>query len=254
MPPRPFSEVVSEGYTWTWGPNEMLKRPEHAAYVAAVVGAWSHSEAGLVRLLATILKRSARSAVLMLDELRSFDRQATLVRRVARIELPPDDAALVDAVLGIVAPLAKVRNQFAHHIWGVSPLVDDGLLLAPPELQRDWYLVGLEMSELHHRWRDRPQPDYQRHNERILVYRLSDLKEAHAQMERAARLLFELDLCLGWSSGPPGFEMPELIEIRARYLRDLRSTPDIAAELAKRAARKSHDSLDAGAASHGRAR
>lgn len=229
MPPRPFSEVVPGG-GWSWGTDVLRQRPEHAALVASAIATWSHVEFRLAALLATIMKGSARAAVEMLEELRSFDRKSLLVRRVARIELCSIDADLIEAVLGVVGPSAKIRNQFTHHFWGICTEIEDGILLAPPDLQRDVDLYGLELQHRHPRYREREQPKMGQHSEHILVYRLADLDEVLVKFGRAVALMFNVEFCLRMDRNWEG-EREELI-------RELREAPDIAAELTQRAAQK----------------
>lgn len=142
-------------------------------------------------------------------------RRAALIA-VAIARLSPDDAELFQAVMKAVAAQRRRRNEFAHHLWGISPEIPDALLLADPAIFTEQQ-VGALVANQQMQQTGRVVAPANVDRSRIQVYRRKDLLEAHEEALTAYATVSDLGNGLHWGEGALIVE-PERTQLLAQPL------------------------------------
>lgn len=216
MPPQPLLELYPNGIGWDVSPGALKNRPDHALAATQLIVTWTTIECSLTEIMASLLKGSPRVAMEMMGVLRSFEAQSMAIRRVAQLELPRDHAEVVQAVLRVLRKPAEIRNKFAHHLWGVSRFIIDGLLLADPLLIKEWHVDVLETLS------GTPSGQNSDPDVHVEVWSLAALAEAQTMMDHALRLGHGLEQSLSAREAPRA----------ASILETLRQDPEVVKALA----------------------
>ncbi|TXH77077.1 hypothetical protein [Thiobacillus sp.] len=119
------------------GDYPLESRPELLAGAMRVISAWSVLESHLHRVFVALLKGEPAQGVAMFLTLESANAQRSVLMAAAQSALLSEDVELLQAILEIYKRKATARNRIAHHLWGYTDLIADGVLLMDP---RD-YLV-----------------------------------------------------------------------------------------------------------------
>ena len=130
--PQPMSRVFPRGRE-NYSPTAALEYPHLVSYVHTVLQAWATADAHLTGQAAHFLKADFKTVIAMMDALKSADAKRAAQKAAARAGLNDDEFLLYEAILKATKPSRDRRNEFAHHLWGVSADVPNALLLAPPE-------------------------------------------------------------------------------------------------------------------------
>lgn len=195
MAPQPVSTMKWNG-NYVFGNNVLINLPEYGSQVAAVIAGWAIIEATLGRTFATLIGARQPVAMSMYSAARSFEIQRELFMVAVDAVMPKSYAELIGATLVVVNRSAIHRHRFAHWIWGASadPALVALFLVEPKNFwnvtaaqTRFWQKRGgLGVAYAFHP--DMPQLP----RNHIAVYRLTDLKEIVAELERAHSLVDRL--------------------------------------------------------------
>jgi hypothetical protein len=137
----------------------------------------------------------------MYNALESERARREIILESAKVVLPRPDLYRLHATSIAVEPAFRVRNQFAHHLWGDSPDIPDALLLAQPEtIIHDSVMYGLE--SVLRKQRGEPYEEVAdkgaNHDPtRIKVWRRRDLEAAVDDMTKAVGAIGRMsEICL----------------------------------------------------------
>jgi hypothetical protein len=187
----------------TFGNEALVNMPDHGSVVAAVIAGWSVIEATLGRTFAMLIGARQPVSMSMYGAARSFEIQRELLQVAVNEVMSKRHAALIAATLVVVNRSAIHRHRFAHWVWGASADPElRALLLVEP--RNYWNLTAAQMKY----WRTHVKRVLEKNgptafnagmpqlaHDHIFVYRLKDLNDVRAQIERAYQMadaLFEL--------------------------------------------------------------
>ncbi len=113
----------------------------------------------------------------MYEALSGGEARRAALEGAAKAALPEDDFLLFKAVEKVLGPARRIRNNFAHHIWGTTTEIPDALLLIDPKCLREFEVQKSDGRSLI--------------IERSLVYvwKERDLKEARAAIHDGLLIL-----------------------------------------------------------------
>lgn len=109
----------------------VLNYPEFATKVLRVIAHWSHIDGNLATILSRMLDADIAAGAAMYTALISGEAKRSALLAAARHKLSEHDFLLLQACFKATKASRDERNNFAHHIWGVSEDVEDALLLMP---------------------------------------------------------------------------------------------------------------------------
>lgn len=108
-------------------------RPDLVPMIMHVIDSWSHIDLMLTKFLTRLLKADHIVVSAMMQGITSGEARRAALNGAVSAALRPSDIPIFEAVMRSVSPSRKIRNEFAHHIWGVSPDLPDALLLIDPK-------------------------------------------------------------------------------------------------------------------------
>ncbi|WP_439544834.1 hypothetical protein [Sandarakinorhabdus sp.] len=146
MPPQPLSSVRKNADILT-GPSVFVERPQLAILVMRVISLWSSIDSNLAQMLSSFLKADFAVGAAMYASLSSGESKRAALLGAARQALSPNDFDLLNAVLKVSKASRLRRNEFAHHVWGISPQLVDALLLIHPINLMQYNVALRERSE-----------------------------------------------------------------------------------------------------------
>ena len=129
--PQPYSSKRIKP-EFAFGPPALKERPELSLQVMDVIHTWSNVDNMLFGIIAHLLHADHAVVASMLQSVTQEAQRAALLAGV-KSRLNTDDSRLFDAAYFSTGASRKQRNNFAHHIWGVSVLLPDDLLLVDPK-------------------------------------------------------------------------------------------------------------------------
>lgn len=131
--PQPFSRVAKYS-RFRFSGDALLLRPQLAPYVATVINTWSHCDTSLTEILSNFLSADFEVVNQMYQAVVSTNARKEMLLAAAKHALgeESDDYLLLTAVFRVTRASRKRRNEFAHHLWGCSDKIPDGLLLLNP--------------------------------------------------------------------------------------------------------------------------
>ncbi|MDE2462647.1 MAG: hypothetical protein KGO02_02885 [Alphaproteobacteria bacterium] len=122
----------------------------------------------------------------MYEALSGGEARRAAIMGAASVALPEEDFLLFQAVDKVLTPSRRVRNKFAHHIWGASTELPNRLLLIDPEALREF-----EVQKAGEKYGVQPEYDpFDR--SRILVWKRADLEEVRTAAHAGLVILGEL--------------------------------------------------------------
>ena len=184
--PQPASKVKWNG-SYVFGNDVLTNRPELGCLVAAVIAGWSVTEAHLGRIFANLVGSKQSATMSMYTIVRSEDIKRDPLRAAAADVLPKRYVTVFLAALNVLGRAGGIRHEFAHGIWGapLDPVLKALLLVEPRHF---WSLTVAQNKHLMTTYRLKP-PKFetfpQLDHEHIMVYRLRDLTDARARVERS---------------------------------------------------------------------
>ena len=100
----------------------------------SVIATWTQIDCRLAELLSSLLDTpDLRIAMAMYQSLTGGDARRAALEGAASEALRDDDLLLFRAVMKAIRPSSNRRNDYAHHLWGISEQIPDALLLADPK-------------------------------------------------------------------------------------------------------------------------
>gem|GEM_PF-5294812 len=139
--------------------------------------------------MADFLKSEPEIAIDILNAIESHTARMAVLQATAKATLPPPDFLLFDCTVASLNAQRSTRNEFAHHIWGISDQLPNALLLIDPRhLTR--HIGEIKGWELRFKLQLTALPDLDR--SRIFIWSETDLDEqvavSKASFERAILL------------------------------------------------------------------
>ena len=129
--PQPLSRF-GEINDLSTGPSTFVRRTYLASLITEYINACSYIDAALGEILALCLKGQTRVGVSMYHATTSAEAKHAMIRSAVEVSRSKQDNALFIKVLKAIKPIKDRRNDFAHHLWGTSSSIPDGLLLIDP--------------------------------------------------------------------------------------------------------------------------
>jgi hypothetical protein len=198
---QPASHYKKWNGNYELSDKSLLAKPDFARVIAAVIAAWSMTEAHLGRTLAALIGSKQSVVMSMYSAARSFEVHRALLLAAVNEVMPKRYADIFGISLSVLARSAKHRHRFAHCIWGRSldPNLDALVLVEPKD---SWNIAadqikfwrktkpGIEVNiaTLYSKAPNLP------HN-KIIVFRIKDLYDVHDEVERSYQIadaLFQL--------------------------------------------------------------
>jgi hypothetical protein len=133
--PQPLSKVKPDaGFTvGILGARALSRRPQLAVLAAEAIGSWSEVESFMLRLFVRLLGGDAAIAgrIYLALEIQS----AKNIAIVEAVNAVPDVKLqnVIRAAIAIAKTRQKARDKLAHHTWGFSDDLPEGLLLIGPK-------------------------------------------------------------------------------------------------------------------------
>ena len=113
-----------------FGPNA-LQEKGFGESVARVIAIWSHIDGDLASILSRFLKADIAVGTSMYTAIANPAARNAALRAAAREALPDWHFNLFCSVLDSIQPARKLRNRFAHEVWGTDEALPDAVLLTP---------------------------------------------------------------------------------------------------------------------------
>jgi hypothetical protein len=132
MAPQPLSRVNPRAKP-TFGPECFDVYPELSKLVARAINTGSMIETRWSVILVNLAKADPRTGAATYQALTSSEARRAALSAAAKTRLSDSDFLLFQSVVRVTTPQRNLRNQFAHHIWGMASELKDCLLLADPE-------------------------------------------------------------------------------------------------------------------------
>lgn len=163
------------------GDYPLESRPELLAGAMRVISAWSVLESHLHRVFVALLKGEPAQGVAMFLTLESANAQRSVLMAAAQSALLSKDVELLQAILDIYKRKATARNRIAHHLWGYTDLIADGVLLMDPRDYLVWQSdAGGELPV-----------------DQIFVYKSNDFVDMINSIERLSAIFHDFYFMIG---------------------------------------------------------
>ncbi|WP_223496354.1 hypothetical protein [Pseudomonas sp. A-RE-26] len=134
--PQPISRLYPDAniHYGNAGDRPLLQRPDLAALAMEAIASWSNVEAFMLRLFVELFGGKESLATEVFLALNGQSAKDSAIRAAAGFSLKdrPEVFQVLNAILAIAGTNEKHRNKLAHHTWGFSPNIPDGLLLVDP--------------------------------------------------------------------------------------------------------------------------
>lgn len=133
-----------DGLGVTFGPDQVMKRPDLAIKIARIASAWAVLESNAGSCLGVLMRAEPRAAIAMLSKVQTTTAKSQAIRAVGTAVLP--EAELLDllALLKRFDTLAKRRNAVVHGLWGTTPQWPQHLIWAPSHVTTTTFIALLE--------------------------------------------------------------------------------------------------------------
>lgn len=187
MAPQPLSRVLKNCSFSPWSVNALVKHPDLAAIIADVISLGARAEHQWAEILVHLLRADPKTGMAMYAEVSSAEAQRAMLLAAAKARLSKKDYLLVSAVMAACAPARRIRNHFAHRLWGHADQISDGLLLIDPEELAGW---NVELAIINQKMMETGEPFMPPEvgTRSIMVWKARDLAEAR----RAAFSVLEM--------------------------------------------------------------
>lgn len=187
MARQPLSRKYHRGL-WSLGAAQLEKRPEHLAAIGSVITRWTDVETEMALVLGVLLGTRSEAAVALYTSLRQGRSRTETIAAVASSILDPDEQELLAAILIVYGQAESARNDIAHGCYGICDEIQDGVLWLPTKDNANWTVSVWQKDEAGSRKGD----EHADLAKRMLVYKLSDLKDVIAEIDDAWKLVFNL--------------------------------------------------------------
>lgn len=138
--PQPLSKVRSDAsiILGNSGDYPLEQRPDLLPHAMRVVAAWSTLESFMGSAIVNILGAHAGPGIAMYTSLTSNAAKMGALRAAGDVIITGKQNDLFHALLVVFNSLATRRNKIVHGVWGYSPEVPDGVLLAHQSVLVNW--------------------------------------------------------------------------------------------------------------------
>jgi hypothetical protein len=102
-----------------------------------VIANWSQAHHNLFGMIASLLKLQPVIATIMFQKIENQGAQRAAILGALEHTLSKDDFPLYRATLATTESSQRIRNEFAHHLWGTCTTIDALLLLDPKDQALD---------------------------------------------------------------------------------------------------------------------
>lgn len=134
IPKRFVLGEMPEGVYFSETASPFAKFPEFGAVVAHVIGTASLLD---LEMLRTAVSQHGSESLLAIGTafavIKGDKQRAHYIRSFAKKTSRPRVSETIDWAYKFSEPVYKIRNAFAHHIWGECPALPDALILADPK-------------------------------------------------------------------------------------------------------------------------
>lgn len=196
-------QPLSRNAQFTLTTEALVGRPELADIVTQIIALYAVTEQEIETLFFRLVgpDESVASAVYSMLTSASLQKQALNAVARSRFGADSEQFEIFAALLDVVDRASKIRHRLAHWRWGVSPDAPDALLLADPKDTK-----SVRISHNHMRTIEPLDGSLRRERSekilkhvsfdtsKILVYRVTDLESALANLGQANLALFYFDL------------------------------------------------------------
>lgn len=177
--PNPLSRVVKGRPFFFLSFDALFDEPELALEVMAVINTWAYCEFEMAHWLAELLRTDSRVAYGMLNALSGGEARRAVLDGAAKTALSKGDFALYESVERQVRASRRLRNRFAHGLWGTLPIeLPQHLLLIQPEDLTDNIIDWSKRKSAPEAY---PKLDYSK----VEVYAAAELENARLDAEAA---------------------------------------------------------------------
>lgn len=193
--PQPLSRLRSTVSDLTWGTKTLDDKPELAILVAAIFSEWAFIEMQLKNLMVIVLGTDAAAALAIYDSLDSPRQQMRALKAAAQAHLPSEKFDIFLAAISVVETAQRDRNKIAHWVWTSCPEFPDALILTDPSYISEYMFKFQSCLEsvLKRSFSEFDAKALVRQNaEKILVYRVDDLRRSLSVLEEARVVIFRL--------------------------------------------------------------
>jgi hypothetical protein len=183
-------------------PSSVRQHPEFAAAIAYVIACGGFIDCTLASMLTLLLHAEPRAGTAMYMALSGAEARRAALSAAAKEVLTPENFAGFQDVLAKTKAARERRNDFAHHLWGFSKQIPDGLLLISPEAfaERDVSVAEVNREIAATKTVRLPAP---LNPDEIQVYRKADFDESTRLLQAAVNSLDVLRIEIALSIGLP---------------------------------------------------
>ena len=173
--PQPLSRF-GEISNISTGPNIFARRTYLASFITEYINTCSYIDAAMGEILALCLKGRTHIGVSMYHATTSAEAKHAMIKSAVEVSLSKRDNALFIRVLKAIKPIRDRRNDFAHHLWGTSSSVPNGLLLIDPRNELAYNIAWHRIAKTG-RWPKALASTFAGYDlSKIFVYRKNDLE------------------------------------------------------------------------------
>lgn len=195
LAPQPLDKVRRLA-DFSYGTECLARHPELAAIVAQVINSWSIVDSNLGHTLALMIGSRPQPAVAMYLSMKNFSAQVLALNAAAEQAFEDhDNYLLFRSTLEFIRKKKKIRDKFAHWMWGSVSGFEDALLLLDPKVSIS--ASAMVRDTLPASRQGRIDAD-KKIREKSMVYRKVDLQDA----------LNDAESIVGISSTLSGFADP----------------------------------------------
>ncbi|TIW28763.1 MAG: hypothetical protein E5V63_03890 [Mesorhizobium sp.] len=181
--------AVSPKANYRVGVTALKERPKLAAMIAEVIALGSSIDHQWTMIMSSLSNADPQAIMAMHSTVSNSTVQRQMLLAVAAIKMKPELLNLFKAIDTVLTPCRRLRNEFAHHLWGDSEELQDALLLIDPTVWVDFdvYLKTPDAAA--------QSPNA---HEKIFVYREKDLGEAVQTMKHGLGLVATFRMLSRW--------------------------------------------------------
>lgn len=133
MGPQPLSNVRRNAIGF-FGTKYLMEKPAHAALIMALIAFAAETENYWAWVISDMYPASERrAATAMYQAVMGGEGRRSALTAVGEAKLTGERLAMFKAAEKLWKPIRNRRNDFAHHLWGVTKELPDDLLLMDPK-------------------------------------------------------------------------------------------------------------------------
>jgi hypothetical protein len=187
--PQPLSKVLRTAGA-AFGPGFIDLRPELASLVASTISHHSYNELQVSFIYHELFKGDGVDAFQKLNDSRAR-RQKVIkdLRLQAKSILNIEEYDTLANVLKRFESAAKIRDKYAHGLWGISDQLADSLLLIDTKVYQNVFSYTMKTLSIGGRL-DIEKARFP--DKKILVYNRSDLRRQFELIKNTHKILYEV--------------------------------------------------------------